>query len=78
MKSNRIFIEVLGGNVVGVYAERRLKADIVLVDWDNLKADPAVHVDDLEQQFNGLRAKLTELDIGDVFDVLGRSQPSGQ
>ena len=78
MKSNRIVIEVLGGNVVGVYAERPLKADVAVVDWDNIKADPDVHVDDVERQFDAVRAKLIELDIGDVFDIIPRRQPTSQ
>jgi len=78
MKSNRIVIEVLGGNVAGVYTERRLKVDVVVVDWDNIKADPDVHVDDVERQFDAVRAKLIELDIGDVFDVIPRRQPTSQ
>lgn len=35
MKSNRVVIEIEGGNVVAVHASRPLEA--ILVDWDNIK-----------------------------------------
>lgn len=70
-KANRIFIEVLSGNVVGVHATRKMNVEIVVVDWDSIKEEPSLNVDEVEKLFEPIRGNCVELPIKGVMDVLG-------
>ena len=81
-KADRIFIEVMGGNVVGVYATRKTNTEIVVVDWDNIKEEPSLNVDEVEELFQPIRDACIELPIKGVMDVLGagtaKAKPDGE
>ena len=62
-KTKRLFVEVLGGNVVGVYADSKIKAEVVIVDWDNISEDPECDKDAMEKAFDEVRAGLVELPL---------------
>ena len=68
--SKRLFIEVLGGNVTGVYAESPVNIDVVLVDWDNIKTDATIDTDEIERKFNEHKRALLEIPVNDVADIL--------
>jgi len=57
-REKRIYIVVTGGNVVGVYADKSLKPEVVVVDWDNIKCDSELSVDDVEQEFEAASKEL--------------------
>ena len=48
---------------MGVYASRKTKAEVVLVDWDNIKSDAELMTDEVEERFERARKKLVELPI---------------
>jgi len=48
---------------VGVYASRKTKAEVVVVDWDNIKSDAELMTDEVEERFQRARKKLAELPI---------------
>lgn len=62
-KTRKLFVEVLGGNVVGVYADSKIKAEVVLVDWDNISEDPECDKNAMEKSFDEVRATLVELPV---------------
>ena len=68
--SKRLFIEVLGGNVAGVYAESPVNIEVVLVDWDNIKADATIDTDDIERKFDEQKRALVEIPVNDIADIL--------
>jgi len=62
-KTKKLFVEVLGGNVVGVYADSKIRAEVVIVDWDNISEDPGCDKDAMEKAFDEVRANLVELPL---------------
>ena len=48
---------------MGVYASRKTKAEVVVVDWDNIKSDAELMTDEVEERFQRARKKLAELPI---------------
>ena len=67
---NRLFVEVLGGNVAGVYADPAMAVEIILVDWDNIKEDAAIDTNEIERKFDEQKKTLVEIPVNDVADVL--------
>ena len=71
----RLFVEVLGGNVTGVYAEPAMDVEIILVDWDNIKEDATIDTDEIERKFDEQKKTLVEIPVNDVADALETAPP---
>ena len=55
---------------MGVYASRKTKAEVVLVDWDNIKSDAELKTDEVEERFQRARKKLAELPVKSFENTL--------
>ena len=75
-KTKKLFVEVLGGNVVGVYADSKIKAEVVLVDWDNISEDPECDKDAMEKSFDRVRATLVELPVKGLDAIPPKASPA--
>jgi len=75
-KTKRLFVEVLGGNVVGVYADSKIKAEVVIVDWDNISQDPECDKDAMEKSFDEVRANLVELPLKGIDAIPPKASPA--